>query len=97
MIRRPSRSTRTDTLFPYTTLFRSLKQQLGEDLTNDAHDGVGPFKPMDNYLAGPDFAQAPPQLVIWEIPERYLAISAQAAKASPTGAPQPPTNGPAGL
>src|SRR3546814_5878111 len=25
MIRRPTRSTRTDTLFPYTTLFRSLK------------------------------------------------------------------------
>src|SRR3546814_18951507 len=27
MIRRPPRSTRTDTLFPYTTLFRSLFQQ----------------------------------------------------------------------
>src|SRR3546814_21074934 len=27
MIRRPPRSTRTDTLFPYTTLFRSLKQR----------------------------------------------------------------------
>src|SRR3546814_14646472 len=26
MIRRPPRSTRTDTLFPYTTLFRSAKQ-----------------------------------------------------------------------
>src|SRR3546814_1255926 len=26
MIRRPPRSTRTDTLFPYTTLFRSLKR-----------------------------------------------------------------------
>src|SRR3546814_8951802 len=26
MIRRPPRSTRTDPLFPYTTLFRSLKQ-----------------------------------------------------------------------
>src|SRR3546814_14743829 len=26
MIRRPPRSTRTDTLFPYTTLFRSLKE-----------------------------------------------------------------------
>src|SRR3546814_8032141 len=26
MIRRPPRSTRTDTLFPYTTLFRSLCQ-----------------------------------------------------------------------
>src|SRR3546814_13513560 len=27
MIRRPPRSTRTDTLFPYTTLFRSLDPQ----------------------------------------------------------------------
>src|SRR3546814_18422715 len=28
MIRRPPRSTRTDTLFPYTTLFRSLAGEL---------------------------------------------------------------------
>src|SRR3546814_18656420 len=28
MIRRPPRSTRTDTLFPYTTLFRSLENPL---------------------------------------------------------------------
>src|SRR3546814_3124180 len=28
MIRRPPRSTRTDTLFPYTTLFRSGEQRL---------------------------------------------------------------------
>src|SRR3546814_2311332 len=28
MIRRPPRSTRTDTLFPYTTLFRSLCHRL---------------------------------------------------------------------
>src|SRR3546814_15630381 len=27
MIRRPPRSTRTDTLFPYTTLFRSVKMR----------------------------------------------------------------------
>src|SRR3546814_14982247 len=32
MIRRPPRSTRTDTLFPYTTLFRSL---IHEDLALD--------------------------------------------------------------
>src|SRR3546814_9609126 len=32
MIRRPPRSTRTDTLFPYTTLFRSGDQRL---------DGIG--------------------------------------------------------
>src|SRR3546814_4119088 len=31
MIRRPPRSTRTDTLFPYTTLFRSLFD-LGKDI-----------------------------------------------------------------
>src|SRR3546814_20318301 len=29
MIRRPPRSTRTDTLFPYTTLFRSLLHAFG--------------------------------------------------------------------
>src|SRR3546814_1314265 len=29
MIRRPPRSTRTDTLFPYTTLFRSARADLG--------------------------------------------------------------------
>src|SRR3546814_17255925 len=28
MIRRPQRSTRTDTLFPYTTLFRSIEPDL---------------------------------------------------------------------
>src|SRR3546814_7859923 len=49
MIRRPPRSTRTDTLFPYTTLFRSvlnnlawLKNELGEpnalDYARRAHD-----------------------------------------------------------
>src|SRR3546814_10501475 len=30
IIRRPPRSTRTDTLFPYTTLFRSLYGQYGD-------------------------------------------------------------------
>src|SRR3546814_13707246 len=30
MIRRPPRSTLTDTLFPYTTLFRSMLEVLGE-------------------------------------------------------------------
>src|SRR3546814_2732512 len=32
MIRRPPRSTRTDTLFPYTTLFRSNYQVEAQDL-----------------------------------------------------------------
>src|SRR3546814_3553370 len=45
MIRRPPRSTRTDTLFPYTTLFRSPARRTGR-LSRDrrraiavAHDG----------------------------------------------------------
>src|SRR3546814_17274252 len=32
MIRRPPRSTRTDTLFPYTTLFRSFDKKIGSQL-----------------------------------------------------------------
>src|SRR3546814_16837011 len=30
MIRRPPRSTRTDTLFPYTTLFRSARRRISD-------------------------------------------------------------------
>src|SRR3546814_11984925 len=37
MIRRPPRSTRTDTLFPYTTLFRSTATQNG---ASDVEIGV---------------------------------------------------------
>src|SRR3546814_9307382 len=33
MIRRPPRSTRTDTLFPYPTLFRSVAVHIGSQLT----------------------------------------------------------------
>src|SRR3546814_17893398 len=41
MIRRPPRSTRTDTLFPYTTLFRSAQQGLRHttDLRRDRRHG----------------------------------------------------------
>src|SRR3546814_3985207 len=41
MIRRPPRSTRTDTLFPYTTLFRSVEHPYGLALLRgDEADGV---------------------------------------------------------
>src|SRR3546814_9747060 len=40
MIRRPPRSTRTDTLFPYTTLFRSLaKNTQAPRVTDNVVDG----------------------------------------------------------
>src|SRR3546814_3834143 len=57
MIRRPPRSTRTDTLFPYTTLFRSdLKAEYGFDMAAgparsaaDTDDGgaIDPAKVID--------------------------------------------------
>src|SRR3546814_3480844 len=40
MIRRPPRSTRTDTLFPYTTLFRSPRELPGT-ACHDAADPLG--------------------------------------------------------
>src|SRR3546814_12265094 len=39
MIRRPPRSTRTDTLFPYTTLFRSAHQPRGDAQVADIARG----------------------------------------------------------
>src|SRR3546814_2681096 len=42
MIRRPPRSTRTDTLFPYTTRFRSRREGHGEDAVGHGNGlGVG--------------------------------------------------------
>src|SRR3546814_17409157 len=64
MIRRPPRSTRTDTLFPYTTLFRSRRVKLGDptktkqlrNALNDlAEEGVTQvFRPMigSNWIVG---------------------------------------------
>src|SRR3546814_1116999 len=46
MIRRPPRSTRTDTLLPYTTLFRSLLQQpLGAQRQQILGAGTGTDEP----------------------------------------------------
>src|SRR3546814_14064321 len=41
MIRRPPRSTRTDTLFPYTTLFRSSGDGSGVELALALGGGLG--------------------------------------------------------
>src|SRR3546814_5896827 len=43
MIRRPPRSTRTDTLFPYTTLFRSHRHQVVE-LEHEADVVAAPLR-----------------------------------------------------
>src|SRR3546814_10818510 len=44
MIRRPPRSTRTDTLFPYTTLFRSVYLYQGKVTADDiGGNGAQPY------------------------------------------------------
>src|SRR3546814_11117294 len=44
MIRRPPRSTRTDTLFPYTTLFRSRCGEQRRHPRQDQQDNEGPAR-----------------------------------------------------
>src|SRR3546814_6994628 len=48
MIRRPPRSTRTDTLFPYTTLFRSKRTNRKEFFL---HGSRAPFKQQGSFSA----------------------------------------------
>ncbi|EKG33311.1 alginate O-acetyltransferase [Pseudomonas avellanae] len=50
----------------------ALKQALRSDVVNYAEDGHGPILPMLKYLQTDAFKNTPPQVVIWEFPERYL-------------------------
>src|SRR3546814_10121184 len=59
MIRRPPRSTRTDTLFPYTTLFRSperfaLRDHGGPRRNHERADDrtTGDGRPLDRFQSG---------------------------------------------
>src|SRR3546814_3113441 len=72
MIRRPPRSTRTDTLFPYTTLFRSVgvpDERLGERVValvesdRELDEDV-----LRKHCAG--------QLAKYKVPERIVAVDA---------------------
>src|SRR3546814_3935037 len=50
MIRRPPRSTRTGTLFPYTTLFRSDDEQIGREFARGICDGAGEIVRFDHLV-----------------------------------------------
>src|SRR3546814_13309848 len=68
MIRRPPRSTRTDTLFPYTTLFRSAALPAGRHIPPPCRDW--PMPPPDGCRDDPpadgwDCAPAPPPRARW--------------------------------
>ncbi|WP_371156019.1 hypothetical protein [Jannaschia sp. 2305UL9-9] len=56
---------------PSWSFAEALKLELGRDVVNHAEEGRGPFAPMTAYLDRLD-PMSPPQVVIWEIPVRYL-------------------------
>src|SRR3546814_10153569 len=62
MIRRPPRSTRTDTLFPYTPLFRSLAEQVGKAVVPVlVEPGAAlPFRGIERHV---DWAPAAPRAI----------------------------------
>src|SRR3546814_2280860 len=58
MIRRPPRSTRTDTLFPYTTLFRSLQRRcMAEESRGTGACTVSASKEDSDDVAGSGFGK----------------------------------------
>ncbi|MDP3193906.1 hypothetical protein [Tabrizicola sp.] len=57
---------------PTFSFAEALKLALRRDVLNLAEEGRGPARPMLDYLASPDFRDAPPEVVIWEFPVRYL-------------------------
>ena len=65
----------------------ALQQATGQQILNYAELGVGPIKPMLNYLASNDFQQSPPRLIIWEFPERFLPVANPAAALTEASSP----------
>ena len=57
----------------------ALQNALQADVLNAAEEGQGPFAPMAQYLESEAFRNARPELVIWEIPARYLPVTDGAA------------------
>lgn len=61
----------------------ALRQALGSDILNYAENGQGPLLPMLKYLQTDAFRDSPPQLVIWEFPERYLPMAPDLSQFDP--------------
>jgi len=57
---------------PDWSFTEALKLSLKSDVLNAAAQGQGPVQPMVDYLASDAFRDAPPKVVIWEFPLRYL-------------------------
>jgi alginate O-acetyltransferase complex protein AlgJ len=67
----------------------ALKQALGMDVLNLADEGGGPMAPMAAYLQSETLRDSPPEIVIWEIPERYLPVAYELPAGGPAPEQQP--------
>ncbi|MNF65302.1 Alginate biosynthesis protein AlgX precursor [compost metagenome] len=74
----------------------ALRQALGSDILNLAESGQGPLLPMLKYLQSDAFKDSPPQLVIWEFPERYLPMAPDLSQLDPAWIEQLEADGAAG-
>ncbi len=61
---------------PRWNLADRLRTALGRDVLDAARAGVGPLRPLLDYLDGDAWATARPRAVVWEIPVRYLTDDA---------------------
>lgn len=52
----------------------ALSTALQADVLVVAQEGSGPFVPMAEYLQSETFRESPPQLLVWEIPVRYMTL-----------------------
>src|SRR3546814_20147531 len=90
MIRRPPRSTRTDTLFPYTTLFRSPDARL-PDAGRGHRSGAGRTGPC-GALPSPGYGPWPPagaggrkRMMAATMQQQALTEAADMVSSVPTG------------
>lgn len=69
---------------PRWNLADRLRTALGRDVLDAAREGIGPLRPLLDYLDGDAWASARPRAVVWEVPVRYLTDDAFLA---PEGTP----------
>jgi alginate O-acetyltransferase complex protein AlgJ len=59
---------------PRWNLAGALRDALGVDVHEAAVSGIGPLQPLERYLDSAAFVNTPPEVIVWEIPERYLTL-----------------------
>src|SRR3546814_19623947 len=98
MIRRPPRSTRTDTLFPYTTLFRSASETSEAAIEaaslSELNNSAAPKRSQKKFFTPPAIPERPSESLAGEptsiatprgVPERFHTAKRRRAEESRVG------------